>query len=347
MDLIFSFDTEDFATPEALEAKGWWAAELSARGLRGSFQMVGEVVRRLRRQGRRDILDALARHEIGTHTNYHSVHPTHAVALDGKGLEEGVAWVFRTEAPCFDILLDEFQRVPVSFCKPGASWTPATLLAHAAAGVKVFSDSPFREAFARPFWYAGMLMSHYDMAFESFFGEAASEEERFKQEFDKLAARAGDDGVAVLFTHPNMLVTSRFWDQAYFNGRYVPPQDCPPAPLRTAAQIQTAKDRVRHWLDWLKARPGVRNVDFATLYAERARGRRDLPTLLDECGLKPGEEGKLPLREPDGTEYLKPEAFEKIRFDWGVFPKDFTGRALIEQARKLAWTSAPAQRHSP
>jgi hypothetical protein len=344
MDLVISFDTEDYATPEALDAKGWWASELTARGLRGSFQVVGEVVRKLRREGRRDVLDALAKHEIGTHSDYHSVHPTHAEALEGKGLAEGVAWVLETEAPCLEVLLNEFHRVPVSYCKPGASWGPATVLAHAAAGVKVFADSPFHEAAGRPFWYAGMLMCHYDMAFESFFGEAESENARFKAEFEKRAERFGEDGLFVLYTHPNMLVTSTFWDVAYFDGRQVPPRECPPAPLRSPKEIQTAKDRVRRWLDWIKTKKNVRNVDFATVYAERAPGRRGLAELLDECGLKPGEEGRLPLREPVGKAFLKAEAFAKLGYHWGVFPKAFTGRALLEQARLLAWTAAPAKK---
>ena len=60
MDLILALDSEDFLTPEAADAELWWATELTSRGLRGSFQVVAELVRALERRGRTDVLDALA-----------------------------------------------------------------------------------------------------------------------------------------------------------------------------------------------------------------------------------------------------------------------------------------------
>lgn len=346
MDLLISFDTEDYATPEAADATLWWAQQLSARGIRGCFQLVGEVVRKLRRTGREDVISALAAHEVDFHTDYHSVHPTHAEAAEKMTLAEAVAWVLRTEAPCLQTLHETFARVPVSYCQPGGSWTPATLLALASAGLKVFCDSPFRPATGGPLWYAGMLCCRYDLAFDSHFAEDDAEEQRFKERFEERAAEVGPDGVLCVYTHPMMIVTADFWDRAYFKGRQVPPEKCPPAPLRPPAHAARLKDRCRRLLDWLKARPGVRWVDYATVYAERAQGRRDLQALLDECGLRPGEAGELPLREPDGSTYLKAEAFAGLKYQWGVFPEGFTGQALLAQARLLAWTSAPAQRRA-
>ena len=346
MDLVISFDTEDFATPEALDAAGWWADELSARGWCGSFQMVGEVVRLLLREERHDILAALARHEIGTHTDLHSVPPTHAAALEGLDLEEGLAWVWRNEAPCMQAILGAFGRVPVSFCKPGSSWAPATLLAHAAMGVKIFCDAPFSPAAGYPFWYAGLLNVRYDLEFDMLYTPDSGAEERFRATFGRLAEAAGDDGVVTLFTHPNMLVTRRFYDAAYYHGRFVPPGECPPAPLRSAGEIKAAKSRVRGALDWLARRPGLRIIDFATLYAERSRSRRDLAALLDERGIRPGQEGRLPLLEPDGTEYLAPAVFDSLDLTgWPILPEGFSGKAIFEQARRLAWTSGAAPKN--
>ncbi|MGD0094385.1 MAG: hypothetical protein ABSE73_31135 [Planctomycetota bacterium] len=342
MDLLFSFDTEDFATPEADGATLWWIGELNARGIRGCFQLVGEVVRRLERRGRKDILAALAAHEIDFHTDYHSVHPTHPEAVENMPLSDGVRWVLQNEAPCFDTLYRAFGRVPVSYCKPGDSWSPATLLALAAAGVKVFCDSPFKQAAGQPLWYGGLLCCHYDLGVDAFFSEDEAEEARFKSEFEKRSASFGDGGVMCVYTHPMMLVTSRFWDAAYYKGAQVPPERCPPAPLRSAGQITKLRDRCRRLLDWLKARPGTRWVDYATVYAQRSAARRNLQALLDECGLKPGEEGRLPLREPDAAAYLKEAVFRGLKYNWPIYPDGFTGQTLLDQARLLAWTSAPA-----
>jgi len=344
MDLLISFDTEDFATPESMDAALFWVRELDARGIRGCFQLVGEVVRRAHSTGREDLLTALASHEIDFHTDYHSVHPTHPEAVENMSLEQGMRWVLQHEAPCFEALYRTFGRAPVSYCKPGDSWTPATLLAMGAAGIEVFCDSPFNPAPGRPLWYGGMLCCTYDLAFDSFYADNDAEEARFKAEFEKRSAPMGDGGVMCVYTHPNMLVTRAFWDEAYFKGRQYPPEQCPPAPLRAPEKIGKLKDRVRRLLDWLKARPGVRWVDYATVYAEHSRKRRNLAALLDECGLKPGEEGRLPLREPDGTTYLKAEAFRSMKYTWPIYPAEFTGRALFDQARLLAWTSGKAER---
>jgi hypothetical protein len=342
MDLLITFDTEDFATPEADDAALWWINELNARGIRGCFQLVGEVVRRLERRGRADVIAALAAHEIDFHTDYHSVHPTHPEACEKLSLSDGVRWVLRNEAPCFETLYRVFGRVPISYCKPGDSWTPATLLALASAGMKVFCDSPFKQASGRPFWYAGMLCCHYDLAFESCFADDDTEEARYKAEFEKRSAGFGDGGLMCVYTHPMMIVTSSFWDAAYFKGAQIPPEKCPPAPLRSPAQITKLKDRCRRLLDWLKARPGSRWVDYATVYAERSRNRRDLQALLNECKLKPGEEGRLPLREPNGSEFLNGDVFRGLKYNWPPYSDGFTGQALLDQARLLAWTSAPA-----
>ena len=114
MDIILSFDTEDFLTPAAWDAQNWWADELSDRGIRASFQMVAELVRVLQREGRQDVIDALSRHEIGNHTNYHSVPPTHPQAVQHLSLADGIAWVIRHEAESFATLEAAFGRVPVT-----------------------------------------------------------------------------------------------------------------------------------------------------------------------------------------------------------------------------------------
>jgi peptidoglycan/xylan/chitin deacetylase (PgdA/CDA1 family) len=347
MDLVFSFDTEDYATPENADAVLWWATQLSERGVRGSFQMVGELVRRLKATGRTDVIDALRRHEIGTHTDYHSAHPTHPEALEGKSLEEGVAWVLRHEAPCQQVLMETFGRVPVSYCKPGDSWTPASLVALAATGVKVYCDSSMIQACGAPLWYAGMLCCRYDLAFDSFFSEDESEVERYPQEFDARAKRVGEQGVMIVYSHPNMLVTSRFWDEAFFKGKQISPEKCPPAPLRAPAHIQKLKDRIRTWLDGIVARPGLRTVDYSTVYRERSKNRRDLQALMDECGLAPGEEGRLPLREPNGKSFLPDNAFDSFSYNWPVHAEGFEGRELRKQMRQLIWTSAPALWSAP
>jgi hypothetical protein len=232
--------------------------------------------------------------------------------------------------------------MPVSYCQPGASWTPATLLAMAAMGLKVFCGSPFRSAPGRQFWYCGMLTSRYDLRIEKYFDADDTRTEAFKAAFEKCAQEIGQDGLMVVFTHPTRMVTRAFWDEQFFGARNLRPEERRPAPLHSPRRIQMHKDCARTWLDWMQRRSDVHFTDYAGVYMQRAANRRDLAALLAESNLAPGEEGRLPLRQDDGRAYLPAEVFEEMRWDWGPLPVGFTGHQLLDQARRLAWTSAPA-----
>jgi hypothetical protein len=334
--LIFSFDTEDYVTPEAWDAQRWWAEQLGERGVRGSFQCVGELVRRLKARGRHDVIEALAQHEIGFHGNLHSAPPIHPVAVDRLSLGDAIAWILRREAAGYASVVETFGRVPVSVAMNGDSWTPAGFLAMAALGMRVYAGAG--QALMPARWYCGMLVARYHLGFESYYGEDDGAEERFRSDFEEEAARVDEGGALIVFTHPTRLVTSQFWDRPFYRGADHPIQTLPPAPLRTAALTAKLKDRVRRLLDWMLGRPDVRPTDMATWYAEQ-KAPRPLSALLAECGLKPGEEGKLPLRDPEGVDPALVDFFDSFEYRWSIMPAGFSARGLMAQARGLAWTS--------
>ena len=343
MDLLFSFDSEDYLTPQAADAEKWWADELTSRSIKGTFQCVGEFIRSLQRRDRYDVIDAIAHHDIGHHTDYHSPSPTHPEALEGKSLSEGVAYVMRTEAPAFRTLYEAFGRTPISYVPPGDSWTPATVIAMATAGIRVFCNEHFPHIHHDPYWYCGMLVARYNIAFDAYYAPDSQEEEAFKADFDNIAGNTTDSGAMIVFTHPTRLVTSQFWDVPFMGGRRIPVHRCPPAPLWPETHVQELKDRCRRWLDWIQARPDVRIIDMPTLYAERPDNRHTLTHLLDMAGLKPGQEGDmldaLPV-EPDSPAV---RALNNMEYVWPIHPKGFAGTQLCEQAQQLAWTFATSK----
>jgi hypothetical protein len=338
MNIAFSFDSEDYLTRDAADADKWWAEELSLRGLRATFQCVGEWVRALRRWEREDVIRAVGRHDIGIHTDFHSRPPTHPQALEGLGLAEGIEYVIRAEAPAFATLEAEFGRVPVSYCSPGDSWTPATLLAMACRGVKIFCNDILPVKSSAPFYYCGLLTLSYGPCFEDYFADNDGEE-RFRKDVLAAQERIGEDDVLILYSHPCRLMTLDFWDSVFYGANARPLADCPPAPLRSQSEIQTAKDRCLRMLDWLQTLPDVRFTDIADIYSGWNGNRRTLDALLDECGLKPGREGDLPLL-PNCAGYLDPAIFDQFRYTWPLYPSGFTGQQLINQARGLTWTSS-------
>lgn len=339
-DIIISFDSEDYLTPEAADAEAWWADQLTARGIRGSWQVVGEFIRSLDRRGRHDVIERIGRHEIGYHTDCHSLPPTHPEALEGLDLSAGIAHILRTEAAGLATVAETFGRWPLTYCSPGDSWTPATLLAMARMGLGVFCNDKLYRKGRHPHWYCGLLVATYDFDFQDFYEDY--EPAAFERAFDELVAATPDDGVVILYTHPTRLVTAAFWDEVFAGGRRLAIADCPAAPLRPRAEIQRIQDRCSRWLDWLAGRGDLRFIDFATLYRERAASRRTIDHLRAEHDLPPGREGDLPLQHSDGDAFMPSSDFDHMHYDWLPYPEGFEGRSLIEQARSLAWTAAPA-----
>lgn len=321
-----------------MDAQKWWAETLSERGIRGSFQCVGELVRAWNQQGRDDVIAALEKHEVGCHTNYHSLPPTHPEAVDGLNLAAGIRWIHEREASGVSAILETFKRLPISGCPPGDSWTAPTLLALAELGIPVFCGPPIRLQ-KRPYWYCGLLMVEYDLAFDRYM-IGKDGEDAFKNEFRAIQERV-EDSYMVIYTHPCRLVTEQFWDVPLY-GRNMP-ASLAPAPLYEAKTIAAIQDRMKRLLDWILDQPEVRVTDYANLWVRYNRSRRDLSMLLAECGLNPLEAGKLPLREPGEGHQKIAEAIQRSTYKWPLYPEDFCGKELRRQLTGLAWTYQPAE----
>src|SRR3989442_14535116 len=75
VNVILWFDTEDYLLPADDEATKRLAEMLTRRGIRATFKLVGEKARVLERRGRRDVIAAPDKHDLGCHAYFHSVHP--------------------------------------------------------------------------------------------------------------------------------------------------------------------------------------------------------------------------------------------------------------------------------
>src|SRR5579862_395079 len=71
--VVLWFDTEDYILPASDDAALKIAKFLSDEGIRATFKVVGEKARTLEKRKRTDVIDALKKHEIGYHSNFHSV----------------------------------------------------------------------------------------------------------------------------------------------------------------------------------------------------------------------------------------------------------------------------------
>src|SRR3972149_1935947 len=89
--VILWFDTEDYLLPADDDATLRISEFLTGEGIRCTHKLVGEKARVLEQRGRDDVIEALKKHEIGYHTDFHSVQPTPALFLSRQGWSDGVA----------------------------------------------------------------------------------------------------------------------------------------------------------------------------------------------------------------------------------------------------------------
>lgn len=228
--VILWFDTEDYILPQSDDAAKRLAVFLTQQGIRATFKVVGEKARTLERRGRRDVIGALAQHEIGYHSDLHSQHPTPAEYSAPLDWQEGASEFNRRERQGYDDVKRIFGQTPTCYGHAGDSWTPQSYSALKKWGVKVYLDESKHVALnGKPFWYGGMLnLATTREGLKSRpSGEAgwASLEEaraRFQESYLRMTAKR-DGGIISLFFHPCDFVHKEYWDGVNFARGANPP----------------------------------------------------------------------------------------------------------------------------
>ncbi|HUV13380.1 MAG TPA: hypothetical protein VMY18_07030, partial [Acidobacteriota bacterium] len=124
VNVILWFDTEDYILPESDDALLRIATFLAEESAPATFKIVAEKARVLKERERSDILKILKRHDVGYHTNFHSVQPTPAIYLSPLGWIEGVAEFHRREYQGLVDLQQITERPASCYGQPGSSWGP-------------------------------------------------------------------------------------------------------------------------------------------------------------------------------------------------------------------------------
>jgi hypothetical protein len=279
--VILWFDTEDYLLPASDDAALHLAQFLSSEGIHGTFKVVGEKARTLERRKRSDVIAALNRHEIGYHSNYHSVQPTPAQYLSTLGWDEGIAEFDRRERPGFEDVKRIFGATPTCYGQPGSSWGPQSFGALRDWGVGVYLDAGTHgQLDGRPHYYGGVFtLYHLQHVLRTGLGGPKDEkeaEEKFTAAREKLLAEGG--GVVSVVYHPCEFVHKQFWDGVNFRQGANPPREQWQAPpQKTPEETRLAFDTFETWVRFLKRFEDVRFVtasEAARLYRDRARDRK-------------------------------------------------------------------------
>jgi hypothetical protein len=284
--VILWFDTEDYILPASDDAALHVADFLSRENVRATFKVVGEKARTLERRGRADVIAALKKHEIGFHSNFHSVQPSPAMYLSNLGWDEGVAEFDRRERPGFEDVKRIFGVAPSCYGQPGSSWGPQSYGAMRNWGMKVYLDAGSHVRLeGKPCYYCGILnlyqLTHQLRARLEDPKKLEEAEHQFLAAREKLLAEGG--GVISIFYHPCEFVHKQFWDGINFLHGANPPRErwrLPPA--KSPEETKTAYQVFESYIRFMKRFPEVEFItatDAVRVYRDRARGRK---FVLDE-----------------------------------------------------------------
>ncbi|MBM3724909.1 MAG: hypothetical protein FJW40_05755 [Acidobacteria bacterium] len=281
------FDTEDYVEPSDDEATLRLARDLTALGVRATFKVVGEKARVLEQRKRQDVIRALAAHDIGYHSNYHSFQPTPAVYMNGYGLLDGAREFERRELPGVRDIERIWGVTPSSYGQPGSSWGPQSNIALRRMGIPVYLDEGSHVTLRdQPFFYGGLL---YVFGIGRYVFRPSLEDEAaltpYLARFDAAAAelRAKGGGLISSYYHPNEWVTTEFWDGVNFSrGAFPERADWKRPKTRTPEATERAFRIFRRYVEHALKVPGVRFItarEFHQIYASREGAAVDRPRL--------------------------------------------------------------------
>jgi hypothetical protein len=274
------FDTEDYLLPASDDAALRLATWLHEEGVRATFKVVGEKARTLERRGRRDVIDALKRHEIGYHSNFHSTHPTPATYLSTLGWDDGVAEFERREGPGVEDCRRLFGQNPSCYGQPGSSWGPQSFGAMKKWGMSAYLDAGSHVGLDKKAHYYGGLLTLFDLRYTLRTGLGGPQDvEKAKDAFAKAKERILKEGGGIvhIYYHPCEWVHTQFWDGANFMHGANPPRELWKLPAqKTPEQTKAAFESIEAYIRWIKEQADVRFVtatEASRLYRDKARGR--------------------------------------------------------------------------
>jgi hypothetical protein len=268
--VVLWFDTEDYLEPSSDDAALRIAGDLTAEGVQATFKVVGEKARVLEKRGRRDVIQALSRHAIGYHSNWHSVHPTPSEYLVRLGFLEGAAEFERREAAGVADIKRIFGTQPLCYGQPGNSWGPQSNPALRKLGIPIYLDEGDQVGLnEQPFWYGGLLYV-FQMGRNQFRAQlnVGAEDPASYRRFDEAAARlsSAGGGLISIYYHPTEFVTTEFWDGVNFShGANPEPQSWVKPRRRTPEESERCYGVLRRFVQHMKKQPGVRFVSAGDL----------------------------------------------------------------------------------
>ena len=268
--LVVTFDTEDFISPEAEridDIPKWLAETMTEEGVTGTFFVIGEKARSLERRGRRDVIAAMAKHDVGSHTNFGSIHPTVTEELETAGWDDGVRIMFEQESAGIEELARIFGIPVTTLARHGGSYGPqlVAVLGRLGAG---YQGSPASLPGHDVVWFCNALNFSYQYA--AGFDDAYYRDDLFEPLFDKLKTELPDvikksQVIALFGGHPTKIRAEEFWDLNFYGGKNTPPDQWVMPRLRPRETMDTARKNFRRMMRWIGGRKDIEITTYREL----------------------------------------------------------------------------------
>lgn len=265
------FDVEDYITPEEEgvdEIPKWLAETMTEVGVTGTFFVIGEKARSLEERGRQDVIAAMASHDIGSHTNFGSIHPTVNENLEQADWESGVRIMMKNESAGLEEL-ERIFKVPVNtLARHGGSYGPQLVYALGEMG-RGYVYSPIHLPKKNAVWFCNTLNFHGDYGY---FDDLYYRDELFDPAFDTLQMTfeedmEGMDVVAFFGCHPTKVRAEQFWDFNFYEGANPDRSELIAPALRPAESMVTARENFRDLMQFLKSQDYIQITTFSDLMA--------------------------------------------------------------------------------
>ncbi|MGQ9629704.1 MAG: hypothetical protein ACUVXI_05215 [bacterium] len=259
MYITFLLDVEDFVTPESDDVARRLAEIMSEEGVRGTFMVVGEKARALAARGRRDVIDALKKHDIGLHSDTHSIHPTVLEYLFGRGWHDGIEEAYSREIKGYHAILDVFGSPPSAWGGPGNTWGPQVVPALRRMRIDAYVYAHTRVDFQSIHRFCGALAYPIGIGgFDRFYHDSPKFDAKLFDAVRELEFRIeeGCEWCEVFCGHPTMLIAEEFWDGVNFAGGRNPNVYSPP-PLRDGSTLALAYENFRRLVRTITHHPGI------------------------------------------------------------------------------------------
>lgn len=266
----FSFDTEDYGNQNAAEAIIRTAKILDKYDIKGSYNVVAKMAETLIKWGREDIIEAIKKHEIVTHSLAHTHHPTINEYTDLEDFDEALAIFKEKETAAVEILRSIFGVEKIwSACPPGTSTSYVAHYGYSEMGIPCYDgDELFDQRLHRPITCCNILCLQYVVSFVEDLAPLSDEE--LLAYLDE-AAKAD---YIILCNHPANFYLTRYFDGVNFRGENTPESEWKPCPTRTNEEVEGLFERFDFLARTIKNDSRFKTVtyeDIARIYGDKDR----------------------------------------------------------------------------